>query len=195
MEPVETRRAAEPRYGIAAYGLRDLTHWGPIWAGVIGSFAVLILLTLLGLGIGLATIDPAAVIGIGEPAFIWGAIILLLSYFVGGWIAGRTSSYRGTTTSAFFLGSLVWALSVVLLVLATTLGFAGVLGAVVAPFNLVLAPGVTPAQAIAAAATTAIWSFLVLLIAWAVAFGGAYVGTKSMISEEEYGQFGERRYR
>lgn len=193
MEPVETRGAMEPEYGVATFNMRDLTHWGPVWAGVIGGFAVLILLTLLGLGIGLATIDPTAgAAGVGTAAFIWGAIILLVSYFVGGWIAGRTSSYRGTTTSAFFLGSLVWALSVVLLVLATTLGFAGVLGAVVAPFNLVLAPGVSPAQAIATAASTAIWSFIVLLIAWAVAFGGAYVGTKSMVMEREYGEYRER---
>lgn len=186
MEPVETRRTVEPEYGPAAYVVRDLTRWGPVWAGVIGGFAVLVLLTLLGLGIGLAAFDPAlGPAAVGTPAFIWGAIVLLLSYFVGGWLAGRTSTFRGTTWSAFVLGSMVWALSVVLLVLATSLGIAGVLGAVVAPFDLVLAPGVSPAEAIAAAATTAIWSFFVLLLAWAVAFAGANVGVKSMIVEEE----------
>ncbi|MGI5835838.1 MAG: hypothetical protein ACOX87_05015 [Chloroflexota bacterium] len=183
-EPIEARRVTEPEHGGATFGMRDLSHWGPVWAGVIGGFAVLILLTLLGLGIGLAAFDPiAGAAGVGTSAFIWGAIILLLSYFVAGWLAGRTSSFRGSTWSAFVLGSLVWALSVVLLVLATSLGIAGVLGAVVSPFNIVLAPGVSAAEAITAAATTAIWSFFVLLLAWAAAFAGAYVGVRSMMEE------------
>ncbi len=185
MEPVEARRPTEPEFATEPFRMRDLSHWGPVWAGVIGGFAVLVLLTLLGLGIGLSTFDPTAGAAVGTPAFIWGAIILLLSYFVGGWLAGRTSSFRGTTWSAFVLGSMVWALSVVLLVLTTSLGVAGVLGAVIPPFNLIIAPGVSAAEAIAAAASTAIWSFFVLLLAWGAAYAGAYFGVKT-ITEERY---------
>jgi hypothetical protein len=188
MEPIEARRVEEPEHGGATFGMRDLSHWGPVWAGVIGGFAVLILLTLLGLGIGLAAFDPTAgAAAVGTPAFIWGAIVLLLSYFVGGWLAGRTSSYHGTTTSAFILGSLVWALSVVLLVLMASLGIAGIFGAILGPFNV--AGGVTAGQLITTAASTAIWSFFILLLAWVAAFAGAYVGTKSMASDREFREY------
>ncbi|GAB3640909.1 hypothetical protein GCM10027423_15450 [Spirosoma arcticum] len=54
------------------------------------------LLTLLGIGVGLSSIDavdeqnPAAGLGIGTA--IWYIVSSLLSLFVGGWVAGRLAS-------------------------------------------------------------------------------------------------------
>ncbi|MHB1162171.1 MAG: hypothetical protein ACYC3V_17845 [Chloroflexota bacterium] len=180
LEPVE-REA----HGIEAraFGMRDLIHWGPVWAGVIGGFATLILLAALGLAIGLAGVDTTAPGGITTTAAIWSGIILVVAYFVGGWLAGRTSSYRGTAPSAFFIGSMVWALSVVLTVLLTSLGIAGALGAAVGVFGP-MPPAVAPGQAVATAQTTALWTFVFLVITYIAASAGAYVGSRSMVVRE-----------
>jgi len=182
VEPTEGMERAEPGYRRALSSIRDYIHWGPVWAGVIGFFATLFLLSLLGLGIGLATVDPATnAAGIGTPAFIWGGIALLLSYFVGGWFAGWTSSYRGSTMSAFILGTTVWALSVVLIVVVSATGLIGTLASILGVLNLT-AIGIGPigADVAATAASTALWTFFVLILAWLVAFAGAYVGTRGM---------------
>ncbi len=186
IEPVEPTEGMEPRYRRALASIRDYVHWGPVWAGVIGFFAALILLSLLGLGIGLATVDPATnAAGIGTPAFIWGGIVLLLSYFVGGWFAGWTSSDRGSTMSAFILGTTVWALSVVLIVVVSATNLIGGLARILAVLNLtVIGIGPIGGEVAAVAASTAIWTFFVLLLAWLAAFAGAYVGTRGMRGTE-----------
>ncbi|MGE5619472.1 MAG: hypothetical protein ACM3US_09465 [Sphingomonadaceae bacterium] len=183
LEPVEREREREA-FGVEprAFGMRDLIHWGPVWAGVIGGFATLILLAALGLAIGLAAVDPTAPGGITTGAAIWTAIILLVAYFVGGYVAGRTSSYRGTVPSAFIIGSMVWALGVVLTVLLASLGIAGALGTLVSAFGPT-PPTVPPGQAVATAQTTAVWTFVFLVLSYIAALAGAYVGSRGMVGE------------
>lgn len=70
--------------------------WCAVFAGVLVAIVTQMLLTLLGIGIGLGTIDPvqernpAAGLGIGSA--IWYIISSLLSLFLGGWVAGRLAS-------------------------------------------------------------------------------------------------------
>lgn len=70
--------------------------WSAVFAGVLVAIVVQMLLTLLGLGIGLGTIDPleerSPMAGLGTGSAIWYIISSLLSLFVGGWIAGRLAS-------------------------------------------------------------------------------------------------------
>lgn len=177
LESVERERT--PAFGAGPYATRDLIHWGPVWAGVIGGFAVMILLSLLGLAIGLAAApDPAA---IADPVtLVWGVIILVIAYFIGGWVAGRTSSYRGTTTSAFFIGSMVWALSVVFVMLLATLGLAGAFGAAFGFLGVAFQPG----QLAAVAQDAALWAFIGLIVAYVVTVAGAAVGSRSTAPED-----------
>lgn len=94
---------------------KDLVRWGPVIAGLFAALATLATLTVLGLAIGLSAYnagDPASNFGIG--AGIWGAISALISFFVGGWMAGRTSALRGTK-SGILNGAMVWFVAIPLL--------------------------------------------------------------------------------
>ena len=73
----------------------DRVRWGPILAGLFAAMSVLIVLSVLGLAVGLSNVDAGdrpANFGIG--AGIWGAVSALLAFFFGGWMAARTSAVR-----------------------------------------------------------------------------------------------------
>ncbi len=70
--------------------------WSAVFAGVLVAVVTQMLLTLLGIGIGLGTIDPVEeqnpVAGLGTGTAIWYMVSSLLSLFAGGWVAGRLAS-------------------------------------------------------------------------------------------------------
>lgn len=116
--------------------------WAAIFAGVVVALVTQVLLTMLGVGIGVASLDPGAG---GTPqastfsiaAGIWYLVSGLIAAFVGGYIAARMSGQTKPTTGALH-GLTTWALStlVVLYMLTTAAGsliggvFSGVAGAV-----------------------------------------------------------------
>jgi hypothetical protein len=87
--------------------------WGAVFAGVVIAIAIMIVLNLLGLAIGLATIDPATgetpgarPLSIG--AGIWWIVSALIALYAGGWIASRLAgAFRNETGTIH--GLLVWA--------------------------------------------------------------------------------------
>jgi uncharacterized protein (UPF0297 family) len=94
----------EPRVGVypereASYSSGGRTpvvsrvSWGAVFAGTLVALMTQISLTLLGLGIGAATVSPATqqnpFEGLGIGAIIWFGLTVLVSLFVGGWIAAR----------------------------------------------------------------------------------------------------------
>ena len=114
----------------AYYGRMDFMKrisWSAVFAGVLIAIVTQMLLTLLGLGIGLGTIDaveeknPASGLGIGSA--IWYIISSLLSLFVGGWVAGRLASAPRLFDGVIH-GVLTWCLTTLLTIylLTTTLG-------------------------------------------------------------------------
>jgi polyhydroxyalkanoate synthesis regulator phasin len=87
LDPTIVRAAA------LAGGFRRIS-WGAIIAGVILALVTQLVLGMLGLGIGMSTVDPAAgetpdasTIGIG--AAVWWVLTTLIALFIGGWVAGR----------------------------------------------------------------------------------------------------------
>jgi len=109
--------------------------WGGIIGGVLVALGLLMLLTSLGLAIGITAIEPgetgAAALGTG--AGIWGAASLLIALFVGGLTATRVGAITDRTT-AFFQGALVWVVSMLLVAYLAASGVAslasGVFGVV-----------------------------------------------------------------
>ncbi|MBO0949937.1 hypothetical protein [Fibrella forsythiae] len=101
--------------------------WSAVFAGVLVAIVGQILLTLLGLGIGLSTIDPAteanSTTGLGTGSAIWYIISSLLSLFLGGWIAGRLASAPRLFDGVIH-GVLTWCLATLLTIyfLTTTIG-------------------------------------------------------------------------
>lgn len=89
--------------------------WGAVFAGVVIAVAIMIVLNLLGLAIGLATIDPATgdtpggrTLSIG--AGIWWIVSALIALYIGGWVASRLAgAFRNETGTMH--GLLVWATS------------------------------------------------------------------------------------
>lgn len=69
--------------------------WGSIFAGVIVALVVQLLLSLLGLAIGLGSINPMTETdpfsGLGTGALVWWVASMLIALFAGGLAAGRLS--------------------------------------------------------------------------------------------------------
>lgn len=108
--------------------------WGAVLAGVVVALVTQLILNLLGIGIGAATLDPAA--GAGENpsassfsigAGIWFALSGILASLAGGYAAGRLAGKPKESTAGWH-GLTAWALTtlVVFYLLTTTVG--GLLG-------------------------------------------------------------------
>jgi hypothetical protein len=83
----------------AANFFRDRVRWGPIVAGFLTALTSLLILNLLGLAVGLTTVNAgnAAIQGgppadLGRNSAIWGAISGIISFLLGGFVAGRTAA-------------------------------------------------------------------------------------------------------
>lgn len=101
--------------------------WSAVFAGVLVVIVVQILLTLLGLGIGLSTIDPVTeqnpTSGLGTGSAIWYIVSSLLSLFIGGWVAGRLA-VAPRLFDGILHGVLTWCLATLVTIyfLTTTIG-------------------------------------------------------------------------
>jgi len=102
--------------------------WGAIFAGVVLALVIQVLLTMLGAGLGIATLDPGTADNPAASTFsitgaIWFAVSGIIAAFAGGWVAARLSGRTVPTTGALH-GLTTWAVStlVVLYLLSTAVG-------------------------------------------------------------------------
>jgi hypothetical protein len=110
--------AVTPQYGTNTLIVvpTDRVRWGPVIAGLFAALSALVVLSVLGLGIGLSGYDvgdPAQPFGIG--AGVWGAISAFIAFGIGGWLAARTAAVPGRG-NGFLNGAMVWMVAVPLLV-------------------------------------------------------------------------------
>ena len=120
-----------------AYNLdRDRVRWGPILAGLATALTSLLLLSVLGLAVGLTAIDAeraAAEGGIpfeaGVGTAIWGALSALIAFGLGGWVAGRSAAIFDRGWGALN-GALVFLVAVPLILWLATAGVGGILGTI-----------------------------------------------------------------
>ncbi len=102
--------------------------WGAIFAGALTALAVAFLLNLLGLGIGLSSINPLTesdpLAGLGIGSIIWLGLSNLAALFLGGMVAGRMSGFSSKADGGIH-GFLAWALYalVTFYFLTSTVGF------------------------------------------------------------------------
>jgi hypothetical protein len=87
--------------------------WGAIFAGVVVALVVQVLLTMLGVGIGMATLDPASGDNRAASTFsitgaVWWVVSGTIAAFAGGYVAARMSGRTLPTTGAF-PGLTTWA--------------------------------------------------------------------------------------
>ncbi len=139
---VEPRYETVPQAALVASGaderriwLMNHAAWGAILAGVVAALLVQMLLSLLGLGVGLASFTIAGGSTAANPgadalsvdAGIWWVVSGLIASLVGGVVAGRLSGSARPSTAAWH-GFVAWCATslVVVWLLGTALG--GVLG-------------------------------------------------------------------
>jgi len=97
--------------------------WRAIIAGTVAGLAIHILLTMLGLGLGIASLDPIteespiAKLGIGA-GIAW-SVSALIALWCGGWVAGRFAPSEHHQ-SGLLHGFLVWSLATVAMLVFTT---------------------------------------------------------------------------
>jgi hypothetical protein len=101
--------------------------WGAVFGGVVISLITQFLLSMLGVGIGVGTIDPAtgdtpAASTFSMSAAIWWTASGIIAAFAGGWVAARLSG--ALAASAALHGLVTWATTmlIVLYLLTTAAG-------------------------------------------------------------------------
>ncbi|MGB9098399.1 TIGR04086 family membrane protein [Erwinia sp.] len=115
-------RSVHPVYSDVNTGIPlKRISWSAIFAGVILSVVIYLLLTILGTAIGATTIDPLKeqnpLDGIGKGAAIWTGLSMLISIGAGAFITGRLAQREGALH-----GLLMWAVNTLFVVwLAITL--------------------------------------------------------------------------
>jgi len=116
----ERRRIAYPA-ALRADGMR--VSWGGVFGGVLVALAFLLLMTALGLAVGVSAAQPGETDSgtLGAGAGIWAGVSLLVALFIGGWVSTRIGAiFDGTT--GFFEGTLVWVVSVLLMLYMASSG-------------------------------------------------------------------------
>jgi hypothetical protein len=95
--------------------------WTAVLAGVVAALVVQVLLTMLGLGVGLISLDTstaaATPVGVSWGAFAYWAVSGIIAAFIGGWVAGAITA-PGTGAAH---GLAVWAVATLIVVGAGTL--------------------------------------------------------------------------
>jgi hypothetical protein len=135
--PTSTAASGAMRVGVpvvevdvAEVPLRDRIRWGPIIAGVVTAFAVLLFLTVLGIALGISALsggndnDPQTW---GTAAGIWGGLSLLVAFFFGGWMAARAAATLSDSDGPLN-GFITGAATLLLLLWLATTALTGALG-------------------------------------------------------------------
>src|SRR5262249_52895975 len=113
--------------------------WSAILAGVAVTLGVSLLLTLLGAGLGAASINPMQESnpfqGLGKLSILWMVISGIVAFFAGGWVAGFGSGAATSKGESAVHGFVAWSIAAILTVglitsaagsvLSTSAGLAG----------------------------------------------------------------------
>jgi len=112
----------------------DRVHWGPIVAGLVTALTTLLLLSLLGLAVGLTTVNAGTAAAQGGPpadvgrnSALWAGVSGIVAFLLGGYVAGRTAAVFSRGWGALS-GALVFMLAVPLILWLAGQGLGTVLG-------------------------------------------------------------------
>lgn len=105
--------------------------WGSVAAGVVVALMISLLLAFLGMGIGLATVDPLAesqpMQGLAIGAAIWWIVSTLVSLFIGGCVAAHLSG-APSRADGMLHGVLTWGVGTLLMLLLLGTAVGGLIG-------------------------------------------------------------------
>lgn len=113
--------------------LRNSVSWGAIIAGVMTALVIQVLLNLLGVGVGAASLDAAnlgdnpTASGFSTNAGIWWVVSGIIASFLGGVVAGRLCG-AGSANTARWHGFVSWATATLVLLVLLTSAVGGLVG-------------------------------------------------------------------
>jgi hypothetical protein len=154
----------------------DRVRWGPIWAGVLTTFTIFLVLEFLGIGLGLISLVNG---NQGTTSGISTLIAGLIAFFIGGWVAEASSVARGGR-AGLLNGFMVWALVTSLILAFSVFGLGslfGALGAVVGTHSVSVGGTVSNSQ-VGNVSRVAGWSaFIWLVVSAILAMIGGLLGS------------------
>ncbi|HEY4421569.1 MAG TPA: hypothetical protein VGN22_18735 [Pseudonocardia sp.] len=167
---------------------RDRVRWGPVWAGVIVALAVFVVLQLFFFAVGV--LGPGY--GGNTTGGIVSGVLALVSFFIGGLLAGASTVWRGAGDGLLH-GVLVWALSMLGILVLALIGGSSVLG----PLATLLGAQqrgivIDPVLVLRSARQAAGWAALGLGLSVAAAAIGGLVGSKLWPRKSAEGALSQR---
>jgi hypothetical protein len=153
---------------------RDRVRWGPVWAGVIVALAVFVVLQLFFFAVGV--LGPGY--GGNTTGGIVSGVLALVSFFIGGLLAGASTVWRGAGDGLLH-GVLVWSLSMLGILVLALVGGSSLLG----PLATLLGAQqqgivIDPVLVLRSARQAAGWAALGLGLSVAAAAIGGMLGSK-----------------
>ena len=169
----------------------DRVRWGPIWAGLVTALAAFLLLSIAAVAVGAVAVTAgadAAAAGLGGA--IASAVIGLVAFFLGGFMASRTATVMQRPYGAVN-GFLVWALGVVLILALAAFGLGSLFGAagdLFRQYQQMGAPtpqGVDPQQAIEGVRNSSLGAFVGMVLPAIAATVGGYLGARTLARADQ----------
>lgn len=172
---------------VANVGTRwDRVRWGPIWAGAIVALPTFIVLQTFFFALGWLDLGFDGG-GSAVATSVVSGILALIAFFVGGLVAGASALWRSTEDGVLH-GVLVWALTVVGVIVFALFGGGAVLGPLASLLSNAIIleqqqlfgqdPNVNVGQLVQSARPAAGWSALFLGLAAGAAALGGVAGSK-----------------
>jgi hypothetical protein len=168
-------------------GMRDRVRWGAIWAGLVTAIALFLLLSAAAVAVGAQVVsgtsdaDEAGIAG-----GIVSAVIALLAFLVGGYVAARTAGVIGRGYGALN-GFLVWALGIVIVLALAAFGLGSLFGAsgdLFAQYQQMGQPrpeGVDPDSVIEGIRNGSLGAFIAMLLPALAAALGGWLGSRETV--------------
>jgi hypothetical protein len=182
-------RGVRDGHAVGGDRLRDRVHWGPVWAGVLVALPVFLVLQLLFFAFGVLDLGNN---GSGQTttASIVSAVLGLVAFFVGGFMAGSTAASRDSDEGVLH-GVLTWAVGIVAIIGFGLFGAGSLLGDIATSASQLQGLGpqaaqagqaagqIDPAVALQAAHQGAGWAALALGLTVIAAAAGGTAGQKA----------------
>jgi hypothetical protein len=118
----------------------DRVRWGPVWAGLLTTLTLFLVLELLAYGLGLLTSNNNGTVGASGAAPWITGVLGLIAFFVGGYVAEWAAAARDGG-SGLLNGFIVWALATSLILVLSILGLGSLFGALGTAIGQFLAAG------------------------------------------------------
>jgi hypothetical protein len=164
---------------VASHGIR--LSWGAVWSGFLVTVGMILLLSVLGLAVGVTAVDlspemagNAQQIGIG--AAVWSGLSLLIALFVGGMAASRSGMMADAVAGAIN-GFLIWVLMLLSFIALASSGFGSMTQAMFGALAGLVSSASSPPDA-----QVMLWSVLAAMVASLLAaLAGAAAGRRQVM--------------